>query len=319
MAAGRNQNVRISIFRRVHNPLIYHKLTVNADDIAAADAIMSLTDEEARIDGTRHFLFKHGPPPLVFVGDSNVVHLKNDYKRKVFSEYEQEFLRKSYFVGVGGTTWWKCESILNGYGLSAEKFAKYGDQWDKFSRKGQKVAYLLACCGSNDADDLDVHLQNLKRNCDRDEEFNQQAMEDIDTWLEDLYPCALSAYTDWHYRVPEARLGLVQINPRPYWNNITLDFARRLHARILKGIKEDMDIKLRSFSARSLFTHPDYRDAPHGAQDEIIKGFLKSDSTHLNAKGNRIFARDLSIPLVNYWAKERSKLMKSDGQASSPI
>ena len=86
------------IFRRTVNPRIFHKLSISADDYAAADAIEDQTDEESHIDNGKYWMNLFGPPTTLYVGDSHMAHLRIAANKHVFPDYQERFLSKSYFV-----------------------------------------------------------------------------------------------------------------------------------------------------------------------------------------------------------------------------
>ena len=96
-------------------------------------------------------LCEKGGPPTIFVGACQVNHLKtfvaqcdpNGKVRKAFSN--------SVFTGVGGTTFKKIESDLNGINLNDNQ-AHLGDQWTELLNSGFTPSYIVLICGSNDTD-----------------------------------------------------------------------------------------------------------------------------------------------------------------------
>ena len=104
-------------------------------------------------------------------------------------------------------------------------------------------------------------------------------------------------------------MGFIPTMPRPYWDRLTLDFMRMLDSKVLHDSREELGIKLKPLSIRSLFSYKKRKHATNGELDSLIRGFLDEDSTHLNTKGYAVLTRDISIPIMDYWGelmKEKS-------------
>ena len=78
---------------------------------------------------------------MLWIGDSHCTHLKDYVVEKHLPEYQKMFMSKTTFIAVGGTKWWEIRGNLNGLGLSAKKWAQYGDQSHEFE-KNQPIQSL---------------------------------------------------------------------------------------------------------------------------------------------------------------------------------
>ena len=94
-----------------------------------------MSDEASRTVTTHMWPGKHGPCPVLFMGDAHCVHLK------VISQNFNLISLKNR-----GVKWWTIEDNLNGEGLSPSKHVQYGDRWSKFEDENPAVSYMVVVC-----------------------------------------------------------------------------------------------------------------------------------------------------------------------------
>ena len=296
------------IYQRIVNPRLRHPLVCTLDDIKEANRCLDMSDRAAGIFSTKSWLSKYGPAPLLFVGNSHCIHLYRDLTTGELPRFQSKILRDTNFVALGGAKWWTIEDNLNGEGLSAEKLAEHGDQWSKFVDDSPAVAYMIMVCGTNDADDWNAHLASLKAKHQNPLDYVRAANRDKKEWLDSLYPVIESAVNNWLSKVQNVKLCYIPIFPRPYWDRMARDFARELDNRVVNGIEKNLEKKVKYLKIRSLFENPRRTQNKHGNLDNVVAGFMKEDSIHLNAKGHAILVRDISIPIMDNWGNSLEEL-----------
>ena len=104
-------------------------------------------------------------------------------KNNIFTEYQKKFLAESYYVAVGGTTWWNSEANLQGLELPPEKLESYGNQREDFLDLNKNMEFMTICLCSNDCDDMEAHLENLEENSSNPDSYIKNAQRDMS-----LYP-----------------------------------------------------------------------------------------------------------------------------------
>ena len=163
-------------------------------------------------------------------------------------------------------------------------------------------------CGTNDMDDWNAHLTSLKAKHQNPLDYIKAANEDKKEWLNSLFPVIESAVDNWLSIVENAKLCYIPILPRPYWERMARDFGRELDNKVVNDIEKSLGVKVKYLKIRSLFENERRSQNRHGNLDNIVAGFMKEDSTHLNAKGNTILVRDISIPIMDNWGNSLEEL-----------
>ncbi len=291
---------RIPIYRRFNYPRTSHTLPCNEFDIVAS--------YERLIDP--HFLVKQfntygcyanwGYPTLTFVGDSSMSRLLYFKSDNQVSTRVRRFLDKSYFVAVGGLKYWTASQDLNGWIVDSEKRIKYGNQWGFHDAKHVKSDYYICKAGSNDCDDLNAHLVDLKSsNCYED--YLMKSKIDIDLWLEALKPHIKNFYYEITCRDKRAYICYLPIMPRFWWLTETRRFMQYLNYYVMHDLGKEIGAKIKSIPCRSLYKIPDRCDTSEQVRDDVMTGFLEYDCVHLNIWGNEVMIHDLSNALVGNW------------------
>ena len=108
------------IYQRVINPRLRHPLVCSLEDIKLANSRLDMSDRASGIFSTKAWLRKYGPAPILFVGDSHCIHLRDHLKAGDLPRFQDRILGDSKFVALRGANWWTIEGNLHGEGLSPQ-------------------------------------------------------------------------------------------------------------------------------------------------------------------------------------------------------
>ena len=273
---------RVPIYSRFNNPRTKHTLICDDNDI--------LLGYERMLDP--HFL----------VCQSNAYGCYSNWG--YVSTRVRNFMSNSNHVAVGGLKYWSATNDLNGWITDDEKRSKYGNQWALHDAKRVKTHYYVWKAGSNDCDDLNAHLVDLKKN-NSHADYIMKADVDSALWLEALKPHIKNFYLEILYRDRDAYICYLPIMPRFWWLSETRRFMNYMNYYVITKLGKEIGTKIKNIPCRSLYKTIDHASTNELVQDDIMTSFLEFDCVHLNKWGNEVMIHDLALSLVGNWGAAR--------------
>ncbi len=259
-----------------------------------------LTEAATRVDYSlghcvfhnhRDVLTVKGGPPTLYVGASHVNHLKSFLQQHQLSENASIAFSRSYFAGVGGTTWSLIEPHLKGQGLNQNQ-AYLGDQWSELIKTGFTPKYIVLVCGSNDTDKFQNSIEQNARSWPKSMHW-KYANKKLNAAYERITKKIDSVLLFLHTAFPEAKFLYSKILPRCWWGHHARMLARWLDHYVVCRLKRTYKVK--EIWARDVFKQPFH------LTECVEFGMLKTDMVHLNENGNRALISAIMKPLLHQW------------------
>ncbi len=218
-------------------------------------------------------------------------HLKSHLQQQQLSENEFIAFSRSYFTGVGGTTWSRIEGPLKGKGLNQNQ-AYLGDQWSELLRVNFKPRYIVILCGSNDTDQFQSTISHTSKTWPK-HMYWKYANKKLNAEYERITRRIDDVLLFLHRAFPEAKFLYSKILPRYWWCHHTRMLARWLDHYVVCRLKKTYKVK--EIWARDVFKNPFH------LSECVEFGMLKTDTIHLNENGNKALISAIMKPLLHQW------------------